>query len=95
MGVVYILVSVLLSFIAITPMEIFAGCREAQLPRDCEALCTGGRHGVESCELRVAVLLPADPRYEIALPRVLPVLGKKESCLRLRRSFSLETLCDR
>ncbi|XP_076394980.1 atrial natriuretic peptide receptor 1 isoform X2 [Megachile rotundata] len=49
-------------------------CREVQLPRDCEALCKRNRHGVISCELRVAVLLPADPSYDISLPKVLPVL---------------------
>lgn len=51
-------------------------CREVQLHRDCEALCSTSRDGVVSCELRVAVLLPADPRFDISLPKVLPVLGK-------------------
>lgn len=51
-------------------------CREVQLHRDCEELCNTSRDGVVSCELRVAVLLPADPRYDISLPKVLPVLGK-------------------
>ncbi|XP_014598913.1 PREDICTED: atrial natriuretic peptide receptor 1-like isoform X2 [Polistes canadensis] len=49
-------------------------CREIELPRDCEALCNTSRTGVFSCELRVVVMLPADPQYEIALPKVLPVL---------------------
>ncbi|XP_043500000.1 atrial natriuretic peptide receptor 3 [Polistes fuscatus] len=49
-------------------------CREIELPRDCEALCNTSRTGVVSCELRVVVMLPADPQYEIALPKVLPVL---------------------
>lgn len=51
-------------------------CREVQLARDCEALCKRNRYGAISCELRVAVLLPADPSYDIALPKVLPVLGE-------------------
>lgn len=51
-------------------------CREVQLHRDCEALCSTNRNNDVSCELRVAVLLPADPRYDISLPKVLPVLGK-------------------
>ncbi|KAI4496755.1 hypothetical protein M0804_000565 [Polistes exclamans] len=50
-------------------------CREIELPRDCEALCNTSRTGVFSCELRVVVMLPADPQYEIALPKVLPVLA--------------------
>ncbi|XP_012055566.1 PREDICTED: atrial natriuretic peptide receptor 1 [Atta cephalotes] len=56
-------------------------CRgEVQLRRDCEhcaecdALCSTSRDGAVSCELRVAVLLPKDPRYDISLPKVLPVL---------------------
>ncbi|XP_018358837.1 PREDICTED: atrial natriuretic peptide receptor 1-like isoform X3 [Trachymyrmex cornetzi] len=56
-------------------------CRgEVQLRRDCEhcaecdALCSTSRDGAVSCELRVAVLLPEDPRYDISLPKVLPVL---------------------
>ncbi|OAD52020.1 Atrial natriuretic peptide receptor 1 [Eufriesea mexicana] len=49
-------------------------CREVQLARDCEALCKKNRYGTISCELRVAVLLPADPSFDIALPKVLPVL---------------------
>ncbi|TGZ50066.1 atrial natriuretic peptide receptor 1 isoform X2 [Temnothorax longispinosus] len=53
-------------------------CREVQLHRDCEALCSTNRDGVVSCELRVAVLLPADPRYDISLPKVLPVLDLAE-----------------
>lgn len=51
-------------------------CREVQLHRDCETLCSTSRDGVVSCELRVAVLLPADPRFDISLPKVLPVLGE-------------------
>lgn len=51
-------------------------CREVQLAHDCEALCKRSRNGTFSCELRVAVLLPADPVFDIALPKVLPVLGK-------------------
>ena len=52
-------------------------CREAKLPRDCEALkCTRNRFGVDSCVLRVAVLLPEDTKYDISLPKVLPVLGE-------------------
>lgn len=62
-------------------------CREVQLAHDCEALCKRSRNGTFSCELRVAVLLPADPMFDIALPKVLPVLGKfPSSC---RRSLSL------
>ncbi|XP_018313430.1 atrial natriuretic peptide receptor 1 isoform X2 [Mycetomoellerius zeteki] len=56
-------------------------CRgEVQLRRDCEhcaecdALCSKNREGAVSCELRVAVLLPKDLRYDISLPKVLPVL---------------------
>ncbi|XP_072759992.1 atrial natriuretic peptide receptor 1 isoform X2 [Anoplolepis gracilipes] len=49
-------------------------CREMQLHRDCEALCSANHDGVVSCELRVAVLLPADPRFDISLPKVLPIL---------------------
>lgn len=53
------------------------GCREAQLPRDCEALCSFDRHGqVTSCELRAAVLLVNNSKYEISLMKVMPVLGK-------------------
>ncbi|XP_026674048.1 atrial natriuretic peptide receptor 1-like isoform X2 [Ceratina calcarata] len=48
-------------------------CREVQLARDCEALCKRNRAGV-SCELRVAVLLPADSSFDISLLKVLPVL---------------------
>lgn len=51
-------------------------CREVQLARDCEALCKQNRHGTVSCELRVAVLLPADSSFDIALLKVRPVLGK-------------------
>lgn len=61
-------------------------CRgEVQLRRDCEhcaecdALCSKNREGAVSCELRVAVLLPKDLRYDISLPKVLPVLGKSYS----------------
>lgn len=79
-------------------------CREVQLHRDCEALCSTSRDNVVSCELRVAVLLPADPRYDISLPKVLPVLGKSYSrhlgqaetseCaeLKMKSSFSMRTL---
>ncbi|KAL6445939.1 hypothetical protein ACFW04_000963 [Cataglyphis niger] len=49
-------------------------CREVQLHRDCETLCSTSRDGVVSCELRVAVLLPADPSFDISLPKVLPIL---------------------
>ncbi|XP_025266897.1 atrial natriuretic peptide receptor 1 isoform X2 [Camponotus floridanus] len=49
-------------------------CREVQLHRDCETLCSTSRNGTVSCELRVAVLLPADPKFDISLPKVLPVL---------------------
>ncbi|KAF7383882.1 hypothetical protein HZH68_014639 [Vespula germanica] len=49
-------------------------CREIQFPRDCEVLCSTNQTGVISCELRVAVILPADPNFEISLPKVLPVL---------------------
>ncbi|XP_031842737.1 atrial natriuretic peptide receptor 1 [Nomia melanderi] len=49
-------------------------CREVQLARSCETLCKRNRYGVVSCELRIAVLLPADPSYDISLPKVLPVL---------------------
>lgn len=49
-------------------------CREIQLPRDCETLCTTSKDGVVSCELRVAVILPADPSFDISLPKVMPVL---------------------
>lgn len=58
------------------PAEGKVTCREVQLHRDCEALCSTSRDGVVSCELRVAVLLPMDPRYDISLLKVLPVLGK-------------------
>lgn len=51
-------------------------CREVQLARDCEALCKENHYGRSTCELRVALLLPADPSFDIALPKVLPVLGK-------------------
>jgi hypothetical protein len=54
-----------------------SSCREAKLPRDCEALCSFGFDGeVTSCELRAAVLLPNDPRFDISYPKVMPVLGK-------------------
>ncbi|XP_060825092.1 atrial natriuretic peptide receptor 1-like isoform X2 [Bombus pascuorum] len=56
------------------PVNGKVNCREVQLARDCEALCKKNQDGVSSCELRVAVLLPADPRFDIALPKVLPVL---------------------
>ncbi|XP_076630682.1 atrial natriuretic peptide receptor 1 isoform X1 [Colletes latitarsis] len=49
-------------------------CREVQLARDCEALCKKNRYGAYSCELRIAVLLPADASFDISLPRVRPVL---------------------
>lgn len=56
-----------------------AGCREAKLPRDCEALCSFDRSGqVTSCELRAAVLLVNNSKYEISLMKVMPVLGKEE-----------------
>jgi len=51
-------------------------CRASQLHRDCETLCNTNRNGIISCELRVAVLLPADPTFDISLPKILPVLGK-------------------
>ncbi|XP_043286656.1 atrial natriuretic peptide receptor 1-like isoform X4 [Venturia canescens] len=59
-------------------------CRETKLPRDCESLCTRNRAGVESCELRIAVLLPADTTYDVSLPKVLPVLDIAESEVRYR-----------
>ncbi|EZA53252.1 Atrial natriuretic peptide receptor [Ooceraea biroi] len=49
-------------------------CREMQLPHHCNALCNTNHNGIISCELRVAVLLPEDPRFDISLPKVLPVL---------------------
>ncbi|XP_070155768.1 atrial natriuretic peptide receptor 1 isoform X2 [Polyergus mexicanus] len=49
-------------------------CREVQLHRDCETLCSTSRDGGVSCELRVAVLLPADSSFDISLPKILPVL---------------------
>lgn len=58
------------------PVEGRVTCREVQLARDCDALCKKNRHGIVSCELRVAVILPADPMFDISLPRVLPVLGE-------------------
>lgn len=51
-------------------------CRGMQLHRSCERLCNTNSDGIISCELRVAVLLPDDPRFDISLPKVLPVLGK-------------------
>lgn len=53
-------------------------CQETKLPRDCESLCTRSRAGVESCEVRIAVLLPADTTYDVSLSKVLPVLGENE-----------------
>ncbi|KAH0950218.1 hypothetical protein HN011_005892, partial [Eciton burchellii] len=53
-------------------------CRASQLHRDCETLCNTNRNGIISCELRVAVLLPADPTFDISLPKVLPVLDLAE-----------------
>ncbi|XP_058797834.1 atrial natriuretic peptide receptor 1 isoform X1 [Phymastichus coffea] len=62
-------------------------CRKAQLPRDCEALCSLDRAGrITSCELRAAVLLPGDAAYEISLLKVLPVLHLAE---RRARSMGL------
>lgn len=81
MGVDFIIVTVFIYFIATKPMDIFARCRQVKLPRLCEGLCTFDQHGVETCELRAAVLLPHDPRYEIAMPKVLPVLGETFSYL--------------
>lgn len=52
-------------------------CREVQLHRECDALCSTDRDGTLSCELKVAVLLPSNPSYDISLPKVLPVLGKE------------------
>ncbi|XP_078038727.1 atrial natriuretic peptide receptor 1 [Augochlora pura] len=49
-----------------------ASCREARLARSCENLCEINQ--TQECELRIAVLLPADPRFDISLPKVLPVL---------------------
>ncbi|XP_053977333.1 atrial natriuretic peptide receptor 1-like isoform X1 [Hylaeus volcanicus] len=49
-------------------------CREVQLPRSCEALCKRNSTGDVSCELRIAVILPANSSYDISLPKVLPVL---------------------
>lgn len=72
------------------PVNGKVNCREVQLARDCEALCKKNQDGVSSCELRVAVLLPADPRFDIALPKVLPVLGKFSLVVQNRRCF----LCD-
>uniref|UniRef100_A0ABD2XFQ8 Guanylate cyclase n=1 Tax=Trichogramma kaykai TaxID=54128 RepID=A0ABD2XFQ8_9HYME len=66
--------SLLLLILAYPPIS-WSGCREAQLPRDCETLCNFDQQGqVINCELRAAVLLPADSRYEISLFKVLPVL---------------------
>ncbi|XP_036142551.1 atrial natriuretic peptide receptor 1 isoform X2 [Monomorium pharaonis] len=56
-------------------------CRdtEVKLHHNCEALCSNAsRDGLDSCELRIAVLLPADPAYDISLPKVLPVLELAE-----------------
>lgn len=58
------------------PLRGKVTCREVQLARDCEALCKRNRHGAVTCELRIAVILPADPSFEISLPKVLPVLGE-------------------
>ncbi|CAB0033004.1 unnamed protein product [Trichogramma brassicae] len=67
----------LLLLILVYPPMSWSGCREAQLPRDCETLCNFDQQGqVINCELRAAVLLPADSRYEISLFKVLPVLGE-------------------
>lgn len=69
-------------------------CREVQLARSCETLCKRNRYGVVSCELRIAVLLPADPSYDISLPKVLPVLGKSSfSIARLRFTGNI-IVCD-
>ncbi|KAL6262940.1 hypothetical protein P5V15_005728 [Pogonomyrmex californicus] len=56
-------------------------CREVQLHRDCTTLCSNdstSRDDGTFCELRIAVLLPADPKYDISLPKVLPVLELAE-----------------
>ncbi|KAI4498918.1 hypothetical protein M0802_006093 [Mischocyttarus mexicanus] len=68
--------SILITIFLFIPQLIIgkSTCREIELPRDCEALCNTSSTGVVSCELRVVVMLPADPQYEIALPKVLPVL---------------------
>uniref|UniRef100_A0A0C9PWJ7 NPR1_3 protein n=1 Tax=Fopius arisanus TaxID=64838 RepID=A0A0C9PWJ7_9HYME len=50
-----------------------ASCRDTELPRDCEALCIRNQTTTQ-CELRAAVLLPKDTRFEISLTKVLPVL---------------------
>lgn len=73
------------------PPGCLGSCRRTRLPRDCEALCSQDRRGeVTSCELRAAVLLPGDPRYEISLPKVLPVLGESRhaSSFHLRLHFN-------
>ncbi|XP_076650294.1 atrial natriuretic peptide receptor 1 [Halictus rubicundus] len=60
-----------------------ASCREVQLARSCETLCKINQLPV-SCELRIAVLLPADPGFDISLPKVLPVLDLAENDARSR-----------
>lgn len=79
MGLRELLVALTFLWLMVHRMEGKMTCREVQLHRDCEKLCSTGRDGVVSCELRVAVLLPADPRFDISLPKVLPVLGKAAS----------------
>ncbi|KAK0098297.1 hypothetical protein PV326_009798 [Microctonus aethiopoides] len=56
------------------PSIVNSSCREVKLPRDCQALCIKNHQDLVSCELRAAVLLPADTRFDIALHKVMPVL---------------------
>ncbi|XP_015110011.1 atrial natriuretic peptide receptor 1 isoform X1 [Diachasma alloeum] len=59
-------------------------CRDTELPRDCEALCIGNQTTTQ-CELRAAVLLPRDNRFEISLAKVMPVLDLAVSDARRQR----------
>ncbi|KAF7995591.1 hypothetical protein HCN44_006698 [Aphidius gifuensis] len=67
-------IAILSVLLLIDPVFINMICHETKLPRDCESLCSKDQWGFVSCELRAAVLLPNDTRFDISLQHVLPVL---------------------
>ncbi|XP_063981286.1 atrial natriuretic peptide receptor 1 isoform X3 [Diachasmimorpha longicaudata] len=69
--------------VAFSPV-VKTSCRDTVLPRDCEALCIKNQTTIQ-CELRAAVLLPRDNRFEISLAKVMPVLDLAVSNARKQR----------
>lgn len=73
--------------------RLASGCEDKVLPRSCQSLCTmdpiSGE--VKSCELRVAVILPSDSRYEISQAKVSPVLGQGIKLIKKKKIFNISS----